>query len=48
MIQESLQGVTDLPYLRLYDPAGRLVGEGDAALDGLKRLFGLKDPPDLM
>src|SRR5207249_4339648 len=42
------QGVTELPYLRLYDPAGRLVGEGDAALDGLKRLFGLKDPPDLM
>jgi len=42
------QGVTDLPYLRLFDPEGRLVAEGDAVLDSLQRLFGLTDPPEVM
>ncbi len=42
------QGVTDLPYLRLFDPDGKLVAEGDAVLDNLQRLFGLTDPPELM
>ncbi|MCI0658085.1 MAG: thioredoxin family protein [Acidobacteria bacterium] len=42
------QGVTDLPYLRLFDPEGRLVAEGDAVLDSLKQLFGLTDPPEVM
>lgn len=42
------QGVTDLPYLRLFDPEGKLVAEGDAVLDSLQQLFGLKDPPELM
>jgi thiol-disulfide isomerase/thioredoxin len=35
------QGVHDLPYLRLYGPDGRMIQEGDAALDDLQRLFGL-------
>ncbi|HEV8377150.1 MAG TPA: thioredoxin family protein [Candidatus Polarisedimenticolia bacterium] len=42
------QEVRDLPFLRLYDPEGRLVGEGDAALEGLQRLFGFKVSPQLM
>jgi thiol-disulfide isomerase/thioredoxin len=42
------QGVTDLPYLRLFDPDGRLVAEGDPVLDSLHQLFGLTDPPELM
>jgi thiol-disulfide isomerase/thioredoxin len=42
------QGVTDLPYLRLFDPEGKLVAEGDAVLDSLQQLFGLKDPPEVM
>jgi thiol-disulfide isomerase/thioredoxin len=42
------QGVTDLPYLRLFDTEGRLVAEGDAVLDSLQQLFGLKDPPEVM
>ena len=42
------QGVTDLPYLRLFDPEGRLVAEGDAALESLHRLFGFTEPPELM
>lgn len=33
------QGVRDLPYLRLYDPGGRLIQEGEATLDDLERLF---------
>lgn len=33
------QGVHDLPYLRLYDPDGRLIREGDATIDDLERLF---------
>ena len=32
------QGVRDLPYLRLYDPGGRLIQEGEATLDDLERL----------
>ena len=42
------QGVTDLPYLRLFDPEGRLVAEGDAVLVSLQQLFGLTDPPEVM
>jgi thiol-disulfide isomerase/thioredoxin len=42
------QGVTDLPYLRLFDPEGKLVAEGDAALESLHRLFGFTEPPELM
>jgi thiol-disulfide isomerase/thioredoxin len=42
------QGVSDLPYLRLYGPDGKLVAEGDAALDKLRELFGLTDPPEVM
>ncbi len=33
------QGVTDLPYLRLYGPDGRLIREGEATLDDLRKLF---------
>ncbi len=32
------QGVRDLPYLRLFDPAGNVIHEGEASLDDLKRL----------
>ena len=39
------QGVHDLPYLRLYDPEGRLVREGDATYGDLDRLFGFGPPP---
>ena len=42
------QGVRDLPFLRLYDPEGKLVGEGDAALKELERIFGFEAPPELM
>jgi len=42
------QGVTDLPYLRLFDPEGKLVAEGDAAIESLHRLFGFTEPPELM
>jgi len=42
------QGVSDLPYLRLYDPQGKLVAQGDPALESLKTLFGLTDPPEAM
>jgi thiol-disulfide isomerase/thioredoxin len=42
------QGVHDLPFLRLYDPKGRLIGEGDAALEELQRLFGFEAPPEIM
>jgi len=42
------QGVSDLPYLRLYDPQGKLVAEGDATFESLRALFGLTDPPELM
>jgi len=33
------QDVHDLPYLRLYDPEGRLLLEGEATFDALERLF---------
>ena len=39
------QGVHDLPYLRLYDPEGRLIREGDATYGDLDRLFGFGPPP---
>ena len=39
------QGVHDLPYLRLFDPEGRLIREGDAAYGDLDRLFGFGPPP---
>jgi thiol-disulfide isomerase/thioredoxin len=42
------QGVSDLPYLRLYDPQGKLVAEGDPVLKSLRTLFGLTDPPEAM
>jgi thiol-disulfide isomerase/thioredoxin len=42
------QGVADLPYLRLFDPEGRLVAEGDPVLESLQKLFGLTDPPEVM
>ena len=42
------QGVKDLPYLRLFDPNGKLIAEGDAVLDSLQHLFGLTDPPEVM
>jgi len=42
------QGVKDLPFLRLYDPDGKLVGEGDSAVESLRGLFGLTDPPEVM
>jgi len=42
------QGVRDLPFLRLYDPKGQLVGEGDAVLEELQRIFGFESPPEIM
>jgi thiol-disulfide isomerase/thioredoxin len=42
------QGVHDLPFLRLYDPKGQLVGEGDAVLEVLQRIFGFESPPEIM
>jgi thiol-disulfide isomerase/thioredoxin len=36
------QGVHDLPYLRLYGPDGRMIGEGDAIFQDLDRIFGTK------
>ena len=33
------QGVRDLPYLRLFDPGGRLIREGEATPEDLERLF---------
>jgi thiol-disulfide isomerase/thioredoxin len=33
------QGVHDLPYLRLYDPEGRLIREGEATFIDLDRLL---------
>ncbi len=38
------QGVTDLPFLRLYGPDGTLVAEGDQAIAELHRLFGFELP----
>ena len=42
------QDVRDLPFLRLYDPDGKLVEEGDPVVESLERLFGLTDPPEVM
>jgi thiol-disulfide isomerase/thioredoxin len=42
------QGVTDLPFLRLYGPDGTLVAEGDAAIGELHRLFGFELPTQPM
>ncbi len=41
------QEVRDLPYVRLYDPEGRLVAEGDPAFGELARRFGLHRPPEM-
>jgi thiol-disulfide isomerase/thioredoxin len=42
------QGVRDLPYLRLFDPEGNLLSDGDATYRELELRFGFRRPAQLL